>query len=60
MFYFDERDMVARASAFRVGQPVLSELEGFFPFEEIEAVVAGFGDQLRQLSRGEGADLEYE
>ena len=41
-----------RANAFRVGEPVFSKLEGFFPIQEIETVVAGFFDQLCKLSRG--------
>ena len=59
MFHFDEGDVIARAFGFRVCQPVFSQLECLFPFEEIEAVDAGFFYERCQLPRWERADLAF-
>ena len=51
--------MIAGANTFRVGQPVFSKFEGLFPFQEIEAVVARFFDQLGKFSWREGTDPAF-
>jgi hypothetical protein len=51
--------MVTRANVFRVGQPVFSKLEGFFPIQEIETVIAGFFEQFCKLSRWHSSDQAF-
>jgi len=57
--YLNKRDMITRANAFRMGQPVFPKFKGFFPFQEIEAIIAGFFDQLRKFSCRDGPDQAF-
>jgi hypothetical protein len=51
-----EGNIAAGADGFRVGQPVLFQYILFFPFQEIEAVLACLVDQRPQLGRGQRTD----
>jgi len=57
-----KRDIIPRANSLIMCQPVLFQYKGFFPFQEIEAVVAGFFDHQVQLlyrQRAHGTERVY-